>query len=295
MNEIKSIAFIGATGKLAIPVVKILAENGFSIRAIVRNVDKAKQLLPSNVEIVFGNLNDSNTIDKGLQNMDAVYINLSTETANLKLPFYEEREGVKNIVEAAKKNNVKYIYKIGAMGAYPKANHIGTDMAVPNIIRLQGQKYIEQSGINYTIFDPTMFIDNIVFQIKGKSIQWIGNSPAKFYWITAGDFAKQVLNAINNPSAINKHYPIQGIEALSTQEVFKIFIDNYDTNLKVQIAPLWLVKLIGLFNSHMKFLGHLFSYFGKIPDPFYATETWQELGKPTTTVKQFAQQLKNKK
>ena len=52
MSEIKSIAFIGATGRLALPVIKVLAENGFAIRAIVRNVEKAKQLLPSNVEIV---------------------------------------------------------------------------------------------------------------------------------------------------------------------------------------------------------------------------------------------------
>ncbi len=291
-NKIESIAFIGGTGKLGIPVVKMLSENGFTVRAIVRDIDKAKRFLPKNVEIVLGNLNDEKSIDNGLKNMDAVYINLSTEATRLDLPFYEEREGVKIIVKAARNNNLKHIFKIGALGAYPKATHITVEMPVPNKIRIEGQKFIKQSGINYTIFDPTMFMDNIPNQIKGKTIEWVGNAQTKFYWISANDYAKQVLNAINSPKAINKHYPIQGPLGLSPQVAFNLFIENYDKTLKVKSFPLWMVKAIGLFNPKMKFLGHMFSYFDNTPDPFYADETWRELGKPTTTVQEFARQLK---
>ena len=187
---------------------------------------------------------------------------------------------------------LKHIFKIGALGAYPKATHITVEMPVPNKIRIEGQKFIEQSGINYTIFDPTMFMDNIPNQIKGKTIEWVGNAPTNFYWITANDYAKQVLNAINNPNAINKHYAIQGQTGLSPQEAFKLFIENYDETLKVKSFPLWMVKAIGLFSPKMKFLGHMFSYFDNTPDPFYADETWQELGKPTTTIEEFARQLR---
>ena len=207
----------------------------------------------------------------------------------------EEREGIETIVKAAKKNNLQHIFKIGALGAYPKATHITVEMPVPNKIRIEGQKFIEQSGINYTIFDPTMFTDNIPNQIKGNTIEWIGNAPTNFYWITADDYAKQVLNAINNPKAINKHYPIQGPEGLTPQEAFKQFIENYDPKLKVKSFPLWLVKALGFFSPKMKFMGHMFNYFDNTPDPFYAAETWAELGKPTTTVKDFARRLKTYK
>jgi uncharacterized protein YbjT (DUF2867 family) len=293
-NKIQSVAFIGGTGKLAVPVVQLLAENDFKVRAIVRNLEKAKRLLPENVELVLGNLNNYKSIEDGLKNMDAVDINLSTETTRLDLPFYEEREGIETIVKAAQKNSLKHIYKIGALGAYPQATHITAEMPVPNKIRIEGQKFIKQSGINHTIFDPTMFIDNIPNQIKGKTIEWVGNAPTNFYWITANDYAKQVLNAINNPKAINKHYAIQGLTGLSPQEAFKLFIENYDKSLKVKSFPLWLVKAIGLFSPKMKFIGHMFTYFDQTPDPFYAQETWDELGKPTTTVQEFARQLKLK-
>jgi uncharacterized protein YbjT (DUF2867 family) len=294
-NIIQSIAIIGGTGKLGVPVVQLLAENGFKIRAIVRDIDKAKRLLTQNIEIVLGDLNNPQTIEDGLKNMDAVYINLSTETTRLDLPFYEEREGVETIVKAAKKNNLQHIFKIGALGAYPKATHITVEMPVPNKIRIEGQKFIEQSGINYTIFDPTMFMDNIPNQIKGNTIEWVGNAPTIFYWIAADDYAKQVLKAINNPKAINKHYAIQGQMGMTPQEVFKLFIENYDTLLKVKSFPLWIVKAIGLFSPKMKFLGHMFSYFDQTPDPFYAEETWEELGKPTIMIQEFALQLKTDK
>jgi uncharacterized protein YbjT (DUF2867 family) len=293
-NNIQAIAIIGGTGKLGVPVVQLFAENGYKIRAIVRDIDKAKRLLPQNIEIVLGDLKDAKSIEEGLKNIDAVYINLSTETTRLDLPFYEEREGVEVIVKAAQKNNLKHIFKIGALGAYPQATHITVEMPVPNKIRTQGQKFIEQSGINYTIFDPTMFIDNIPNQIKGKTIEWVGNARTNFYWITANDYAKQVLNAINNPKAINKHYAIQGQTGLTPQEAFKVFIENYDKSLKVKSFPLWMVKAIGVFSPKMKFLGHMFTYFDQTPDPFYAEETWAELGKPTTSVQEFARQLKLK-
>jgi uncharacterized protein YbjT (DUF2867 family) len=296
MNSIiKSIVFIGGTGKLGVPVVKLLAKNNFQVRAIVRDPDKARRVLPHNVEIVLGDLKNPKTIEDGLENMDAVYINLSTETTRLDLPFYEEREGVETIVKAAQKCNLKHIFKIGALGAYPKATHIKVEMVVPNKIRIEGQKLIEQSGINYTIFDPTMFTDNIPNQIKGNAIEWIGNAPTAFYWITADDFAKQVLNSVNNPKSINKHYPIQGLEALTPQEAFQQFIENYDKNLKVKSYPLWLVKMMGLFSSKMHFMGHMFSYFDKTPDIFYADETWAELGKPATTVREFALQSRDER
>jgi uncharacterized protein YbjT (DUF2867 family) len=294
-NQIKSIAFVGGTGKLGVPVVKVLAENGFKIRAIVRDLDKAKRVLPSNVELVLGDLKNPKSIENGLKDMDAVYINLATETTRLDLPFYEEKEGVETIVKAAKLNYLNHIFKMGALGTYPQATHITVEMVVPNKIRVEGQKFIETSGINYTIFDPTMFMENIPNQIKGKTIQWIGDGSTKFFWVNANDFARQVLASINNPKAVNKHYPIQGLEALTPKEAFKQFIEHYDPNLKVQSFPLWLVKMMGLFDPKMKFMGHMFTYFDNTPDPFYATETWADLGKPTTTIKDFARQLKSLK
>jgi hypothetical protein len=45
-------------------------------------------------------LRDSAILRAALQGVDAIYLNLATETVDLNLPFYEEREGVANLMTA---------------------------------------------------------------------------------------------------------------------------------------------------------------------------------------------------
>ena len=53
----------------------------------------------------------------------------------------------------------------------------------------------------------------------------------------------------------------------------------YDPTSKIRVAPLWVMRLISLFNPRMWFVAHLFASFGNHEDPFYAERTWRDLGK----------------
>lgn len=291
MRPIQTIAVVGATGRLGAPVVAELAKV-FQVRAIVRSPEKAKAMLPANVEIVQGDLKDIASLRAGLQGMDALYINLATETVALDLPFYEEREGVRNLLEAARGLDIQYIAKIGALGAYPPALPTLKTNMVPNIIRMQGHEYIAASGIPHTFFAPTHFMDLLPNLIEKGALQWIGNTRTRVYWISAADYGRQVVKAFQQPQAMPEHCPIQGPEGLPVREAMAQFIANYDPALKTRVAPLWVIRLIGLFNARMKFVGHLFAYFGNHEDPFYAEQTWRDLGKPGTTLAMFARDLR---
>lgn len=76
------------------------------------------------------------------------------------------------------------------------------------------------------------------------------------------------------------------------KDAMKIFVENYDPTLKIRVAPLWIMRIVGLFNPRMRFVAHLFAYFGNHEDPFYADRTWKELGKPTTTLEMFSKSLR---
>lgn len=52
--------------------------------------------------------------------------------------------------------------------------------------------------------------------------------------------------------------------------------------------------MLGLLNPRMKFVAHLFEYFGKLEDPFYSEQTWEVLGKPATTLEIFPKNLREK-
>lgn len=287
-NDIRKIAVIGATGKLAIPVVAELVKH-FDVRAIVRDSAKARALLPPEVEIVPGDLRDVAALTRGLAGQDAVYLNLSTETTDPRRDFYEEREGVRNVVAAAKRSGIRHISKIGALGAYPQATHLVGENVLPNRIRMEGHRFIETSGIPYTIFDPTFFMDLLLWINDGKALQWIGSSTRqKLRWISSADYAKTVVAAINRPESWNRHYPVQGAEALDPATAMKRFVAVFDPRLKVKAFPVWMIRVIGLFNANMRFLAHMFAYFERQPDPFYADGTWRDLGRPTATIEDFA-------
>ena len=293
MRPIKKIAVIGATGRLGAPVAAELAKS-FQVRAIVRSPDKAKSMLPSNVEVVQGNLRDVPSLRAALDGMDAIYINLATDTTDMNLPFYEEREGVRNLMDAIQGLDIQYIAKIGALGAYPPAlGNIKKNM-VPNLIRMEGHKIIATSGIPHTFFAPTHFMELLPNMIDKHALQWIGNTKVKIYWISVADYARQVVKAFQNPESMPEHCPVQGPEAISVRNAMERFIKNYDPTLKIRIAPLWVIRIIGLFNPKMKFVAHLFEYFGNHEDPFYAEKTWKYLGKPATTLEMFAKGIRQR-
>lgn len=293
MRPITRIAVIGATGRLGAPVAAELAKT-FQVRAIVRSIEKARPMLPPTIEIAQGDLRDVPSLRAALNGMDAIYINLSTETADLNLPFYEEREGVANLMAATQGLDIQYIAKIGALGAYPPALATIKNNMVPNLIRMEGHAIIAASGIPHTFFSPTHFMELLPNMLNKHALQWIGNTAVKVYWISAVDYAQQVVKAFQNAEKMPEHCPIQGPEAISVRRAMEQFIQSYDPALKLRIAPLWVIRIIGLFNTRMRFVGHLFAYFGSHEDPFYAERTWQELGKPTTTLQIFAESLRQR-
>ena len=261
------------------------------MRALVRSPRKAKAMLPAGVEIVKADLRDVDTLRTALQGIDAIYLNLATETAEPNLSFYEEREGVANLLTAMRGLDIRYIAKIGALGAYPPALAGLRRNMVPNLIRLEGHAMIAASGIPHTFFAPTHFMELLPNMIQGRALQWVGNTGVKVYWISVADYARQVVKAFQQPEVVPTDVPVQGPEAITVRQAMKLFVANYDPSLKIRVAPLWVMRLIGLFNPRMRFVAHLFAYFGNHEDPFYAEQTWRELGKPATTLVHFAKSL----
>ena len=293
MQSIETIAVIGATGRLGAPVAIELA-NAFKVRALVRSPDKARARLPSSVEVVQADLRDVASLRAALEGVDAIYLNLATETADPNLPFYEEREGVANLIAAVHGFPIRYIAKIGALGAYPPALAGLKRNMVPNLIRLDGHALIAASGIPHTFFAPTHFMELLPNMIQGRAVRWIGNTRIKIYWISVADYARQVVEAFRHPEMVPTDVPVQGLEAIAVRQALKLFVANYDPTLKIRAAPLWVMRLIGVFNPRMRFVAHLFAYFGNHEDPFYAEQTWKELGKPPPPLVEFSKGLRRK-
>ena len=79
MNDAnKTLTVVGATGNLAIPVIRLLLEKEVQIKTVVRNPEKSKEVLPEDVEILYGDVTDVNSLKDAFKGSRHIYINLNT-------------------------------------------------------------------------------------------------------------------------------------------------------------------------------------------------------------------------
>lgn len=281
----KKIAVIGATGMIGIPVTKELIKGGFEITALVRDVNKAKKIFPAGVEFIKGELNDKSSLEEVLRNADGVYVNISTKDSDKKDDFNPEMGGLDNLLAAAKQGNLKQIIYLSSFLA---RNYKG-DWWVMNAKKSSIGK-VKNSGIPYTIFYPSNFMENFNGGMKqGKKIAIMGKPVHKAWWIAGEDFGRMVANAFKTDKALNSEYAVQGSEAFTLDEAAKIFVENYTREkLTLSRAPMRMMKFLSIFITPLKFVTKLMTVLLNNEETFEAKTTWEDLGSPQITLAKFA-------
>ena len=284
------ILFIGATGMLGKPVAKELINSGFDVTLLARDVNKTQGLFPE-AAIVQADVFDKTSLTAAFAGIDVLYCNLSVEQTSKEKERQPEREGIDNIIVAAKEAGIKRIaYLSSLVHLYEGMNnfHWWAFEMKNNAV----QK-IKDSGIPYSIFYPSTFMETFPYQMmRGNKIAMLGDSLAPMWFIAAADYAKQVANSFQIQTTENKEYSVQGTEPFTFNEATKVFIENYSkAKLKTMKAPIGLVKFFGSFSQKLNYGWHICEALNEYPEKFESDETWKELGKPSITLADYARNL----
>lgn len=285
------IAIVGATGMLGKPVAQQLIKSGFDIRIIARDVQKARAMFPG-TEIKNADLRDKPSLVGALKNVQALYISLNTLQTVSKTAWLPEREGLKNIIGAAQEAGIRRIAMISSI----IKDYQGTDGFNWWVfeVKQNAEDMVLSCGIPYLLFYPSCFMECFTgpYQIA-NIIPIAGHTDVKKYWITGEDYGKQVVNAFKTvPEGESRKYVIQGPEAYTDEVAADIFISNYHKKLiKIKI-PEAMLKVAGMFSKKANYGYHILHAMNNYPEVFEATQTWAELGKPDTTLQEFARSAK---
>lgn len=286
----KKIAIIGATGMLGQPVTSEFIKAGFEVTSFARNVAKANQIFGPSIKIIEGKLQDTDKIRQLLEGQDGLYLNLSVEQKSSKSEFQPEREGLDNILDIAKKCNIKRIGYLSSLVHFYQGQN-GFDWWVFDIKQKAVEK-IKNSGITYSIFYPSTFMESFdkgAYR-QGNNIALAGVSRYKMFLISGSDYGKQVVKAfqLNND---NHEYVVQGQEGFTADEAAKFYIDNYNKKkVNLMKAPLGILKFLGLFNNKFNYGAKIVEALNSYPEKFEAEKAWQDLGKPQTKFIDYIQQ-----
>lgn len=272
----KKLSIIGATGKLAIPIIHRLNSNGVKVTAIVRDLEKAKTVLPSEVKLVNGDLSNVESLKKALGDTETLYLNLSThKTAN---GFRPEIDGLKNLLGAAAGTPLKQIIKISAIGALHPEFNLKGELLPANIVRGKSHAILKKSGINYTLFHPTWFLNAVPWFVSEGIYFIYGKDEYPLYWTNTTDFADLIQAAIDNTQAFNRDLPVQGSEPLTFIQAAEKYIKAVNPKLKIQQVP------VDANNGKFKLL---MGYYEHFKEELVAKETWKLLGSPKLAAEEF--------
>ncbi|HEX6849480.1 MAG TPA: NAD(P)-binding oxidoreductase [Chitinophagaceae bacterium] len=286
----QKILFIGASGMLGKPVALELLRAGFELTLFARDVEKMQKLFPK-TPVVKGDVFDSASLEAAMKGQEIVYLNLSVAQSSKKNEPQPEREGIDNIIEAAKKTGIQRIVYLSSL--------------IKNYEGMNGFKWwafqikqaavdaVKRSGLNYTIFYPSTFMECLDKQmLQGSRIMLAGRSEAPMWFIAAKDYGVQVAWALKKAGDSNQEYSVQGLEPFTSDEAAKVFIDNVKSPIKIMRAPLAPLKYLGIFNQRMNYAYHICEALNKYPEKFESENTWDELGKPSTTLADYVASLK---
>lgn len=119
-----------------------------------------------------------------------------------------------------------------------------------------------------------------------------GKSEAPMWFIAGKDYGVQVAWALKKAGDSNQEYNVQGLESFTADEAAKVFIENAKSKIKIMRAPLAPLKYLGIFNQRMNYAYHICEALNKYPEKFESQNTWDDLGKPSTTLAEYIASLK---
>jgi uncharacterized protein YbjT (DUF2867 family) len=285
----KNIAVIGATGMVGMPVTIELLKAGFNVTALVRDQATAKRKLPAEIKLINGDIRNASDLLMLLKGQDFLYINLNLKPDAKENDWHAETDGLRNILAATQKANIKRMVFISSIVMrYQGMNNFNWWVFT---MKQKAIDLIRSSGIPYTIFYPSAFMENFHGNYRqGNKIMLAGNSVAKMHFISAVDFGRQVVRSLENISADNKEYDAQGLEDFTSEEASHLFVKLYrKETLKISKAPLGILKVLGMFSRKMNYVSHIIHALNNYPEKFTSDATWKELGKPSVTLKDFAE------
>jgi uncharacterized protein YbjT (DUF2867 family) len=281
MNAIRRIAIIGATGMLGIPVTVALLDAGFAVTALSRKPDEARRVLPAATQIVAADARDEASLKRGLAGQDALYLNLSIAPTERKGDFHTEQQGLEHILSAASSAGIKRIGYVSAIIHDSPSRWWVLDVWRSAIARIKG------SGIPYTIFYPTNFMETLPQRhMVGSVFMMTGWSRNPNYWIAGRDFGRQVARSFALPEAADREYAVQGPEAMTYNEAARRYARASGTPRLT--LPLFFINIAGIVSPSMRFNARIMRTVLRYPERFEAEDTWRDLGRPATTIEEFA-------
>jgi uncharacterized protein YbjT (DUF2867 family) len=148
-------AFVaGATGQTGRRIVTELVKCGIPVRALVRNLEAARQILPAEAELVTGDVLNTTSLSDAIG--DSTVLLCATGAApgfDPTAPYKVDFEGTKNLVDAAKAKGIEHFVLVTSLCVSNFFHPLNLFWLIL-VWKKQAEDYLQKSGLTYTIVRP---------------------------------------------------------------------------------------------------------------------------------------------
>ncbi len=237
-NNSSTILVAGATGYLGSEICRQLIAKNRKVRGLVRatsDSNKVAHLKESGVETIEGDLKDKGSLEDALHGVSAIISTVSSTLSRQEGDSIQtvDDDGQNNLIDAAISAGVsQFVYvSFCALGECPLQT-----------AKRKVEKHLAESGLNYTILQPTYFMEVwlspvLGFDYPNAKASIYGEGKNKVSWIAITDVASFAVASLDNPSAKNRIIELGGPDALSPLEVVNIFEATKGEKFELQYVP----------------------------------------------------------
>ncbi len=240
----------GASGFIGNNTVRRLVELGKPVRAMVRNVDKAKKRLADvvdKVEFVQGEVTSRESLTPLMSDVTTVIhlvaIALEKSGQNYEAVNYQ---GTVNMVDAANEAGINRFINLSQNGADSTSPH--------RFLKSKGraQDYVAQHAPNWTALRPSAifgpqddFFNSIARLVRLTPVIYplIGGGTATFQPVSVDDVTEAIVRSIGDDTTIGRELGLGGPEILTLGEIERRILKTLDTRRLLFPAPVWLLRM----------------------------------------------------
>jgi uncharacterized protein YbjT (DUF2867 family) len=233
---------VGATGTLGRQIARHALDEGHQVRCLVRNARKAAFLKEWGAELVGGDFCKPETLPPALEGVEAIIDAAAARPTDNRSMKEIDWEGKVNLIQAAQKAKIdRYIFfSILNAEKYP-------DVPLMDI-KYCTEKFLKESGLNYTILRPCGFMQGLIGQYAVPMLDnqavWITGESSPIAYMDTQDVAKLTIRVLEVPETQKQTYPMVGTKAWTAEEIIQLCERLSDKSVKIARVPLGLLRFL---------------------------------------------------
>ncbi|WP_254175205.1 NAD(P)H-binding protein [Planktothrix pseudagardhii] len=148
-------AFVaGATGETGRRIVAELVKREIPVKALVRDIETAQQILPPTVELVTGDVLKPDTLATAIRDCTVVLCATGARPSfDPTGPYQVDYQGTQNLVDVAKAQGIEHFVLVTSLCVSQFFHPLNLFWLIL-VWKKQAEEYLQKSGLTYTIVRP---------------------------------------------------------------------------------------------------------------------------------------------